>query len=459
VNSNGRLYFAAAAPGTGIEPWTSDGTPEGTVLLVDAWPGSQSGSPYDFTRVGDSTYFTAIRPNVGGCELWRTDGTASGTQIVSTTARDPRQLTDANGRLFFVGTDPVLGESLWTIDGVDAGARMVKDVRPDDESYMWALTNVSGTLYFTNLDLWTSEWELWKSDGTEDGTVLVATLTPTPEDGSDEPFWLTNLNGTLFFTQYDPQHGAELWKSDGTPSGTVMVADLFPGSVSSNPWSLANVNGTLYFSARDSQGSQRVWSSDGTAAGTTQVDFAPGDEGTTVGFPSFVQSGGIWYFTATHPVHGTELYRLDGVAPCTPPQISDQPVWTNGCRHGDVSLTLAVDGTQAMGYQWRKDTIVIDRTTNPSAGTAMLHLADLSDVDAGWYDCIVFNGCGSVNSAPAMLSVCISDFNCDGGVDGSDVDAFFTGWEAGEVEADLNGDGGVDSADVDVFFVRWESGC
>jgi hypothetical protein len=54
---------------------------------------------------------------------------------------------------------------------------------------------------------------------------------------------------------------------------------------------------------------------------------------------------------------------------------------------------------------------------------------------------------------------CIADFNQDGGVDGSDVEAFFASWEAGDSSADLNFDGGVDGGDVDTFFARWEAGC
>jgi hypothetical protein len=53
---------------------------------------------------------------------------------------------------------------------------------------------------------------------------------------------------------------------------------------------------------------------------------------------------------------------------------------------------------------------------------------------------------------------CPADFNADGGVDGADVESFFTAWEAGEVSADVNADGGVDGGDVQTFFVAWERG-
>lgn len=53
---------------------------------------------------------------------------------------------------------------------------------------------------------------------------------------------------------------------------------------------------------------------------------------------------------------------------------------------------------------------------------------------------------------------CPADFNQDGGIDGSDVQAFFADWEAGLPSADVNCDGGVDGADVDTFFGAWENG-
>jgi len=53
---------------------------------------------------------------------------------------------------------------------------------------------------------------------------------------------------------------------------------------------------------------------------------------------------------------------------------------------------------------------------------------------------------------------CFADYNQDGGIDGGDVDAFFTEWSAGDSRADVNQDGGVDGSDVDVFFVAWQAG-
>ncbi len=84
-------------------------------------------------------------------------------------------------------------------------------------------------------------------------------------------------------------------------------------------------------------------------------------------------------------------------------------------------------------------------------------LADFADT--GSYDCIITNACGAITSDPTPVTICIADFNQDGGVDGGDAGSFFDAWETGNAAADINLDGGVDGADVSTFFMHWESGC
>ncbi|MGB7712286.1 MAG: putative Ig domain-containing protein, partial [Microcoleus sp.] len=77
-------------------------------------------------------------------------------------------------------------------------------------------------------------------------------------DPSD-PQSLTNVNNTLYFQADDPTNGTELWKSDGTTAGTVLVKDIYSGTSSSNPQSLTNVNGNLYFNADNGINGQELW--------------------------------------------------------------------------------------------------------------------------------------------------------------------------------------------------------
>ena len=75
----------------------------------------------------------------------------------------------------------------------------------------------------------------------------------------------------MFYTARDEQHGRELWKSDGTDSGTVMVKDIWPGTYSSIVSPLKAVGDTLFFSAYGGDQGSELWKSDGTDAGTVMV--------------------------------------------------------------------------------------------------------------------------------------------------------------------------------------------
>jgi ELWxxDGT repeat protein len=120
------------------------------------------------------------------------------------------------------------------------------------------------------------------------------------------PTELTNVNGTLFFVASDATHGRELWRSDGTDAGTVLVADIVPGANGSLPSQLTNVNGTLFFTISSAANGFDLWRSDGTAAGTVAVegmgrDAAPAE---------LTNVDGRLFFRAFAPATGTELWAL-----------------------------------------------------------------------------------------------------------------------------------------------------
>ncbi|WP_431620994.1 ELWxxDGT repeat protein [Limnospira platensis] len=112
------------------------------------------------------------------------------------------------------------------------------------------------TLYFQANDD-TNGTELWKSDGTEAGTVLVKDI--NPGTGNSSPSNFTVFNDTLYFQANDGTNGTELWKSDGTEAGTVLVKDINPGTRNSFPSNFTVVNDTLYFSAYDDTKGTELW--------------------------------------------------------------------------------------------------------------------------------------------------------------------------------------------------------
>jgi ELWxxDGT repeat protein len=67
------------------------------------------------------------------------------------------------------------------------------------------------------------------------------------------------VGSTLYFTADDGVNGRELWQSDGTAAGTVLVGDIRPGSYGSYPFSLTAVGNTLFFTANDGVNGWELW--------------------------------------------------------------------------------------------------------------------------------------------------------------------------------------------------------
>jgi ELWxxDGT repeat protein len=372
--ASGSLVFFTANDGvSGSELWKTDGTAAGTVLVKDINPGSAGSNPSALTDVNGTLFFSA-NDGTHGTELWKSDGTAAGTVMVSdinlgSGASTPGSLLNVNGALFFGATDATHGRELWKSDGTAAGTVMVSDINPGSgSSSPGNLTNVNGTVFFSAND-GTHGNELWKSDGTTAGTMMVSDILP----GSGSSFtsanpYMTNVNGTLFFSAYDITHGYTLWKSDGTAAGTVIVSSLDPSS----PSYLTNVNGTLFFNAGDSTHGTELWKSDGTDAGTTMVaDINPAPN-TGSNPVDLIAENNSLFFYANDGTHGWEPWTCDGTAAGTqlvedinPGSASSSALYTSGLLTGlpkpnyatNVNGTVyfqATDGTSGLEL-WQSD--------------------------------------------------------------------------------------------------------
>src|SRR5262249_43357799 len=151
---------------------------------------------------------------------------------------------------------------------------LVKDIGVGTaSSFPTALTDVNGTLFFR-----ANDYELWRSDGTAGGTVVLK------NSEYFDPTGLSSFYGRAYFSAWTSTSGRELWRSDGTLAGTVLVKDVHPGSDcsctftvcnciahDSNPRQLTGAGGMLFFAAQASSPTFELWRSDGTAAGTVRV--------------------------------------------------------------------------------------------------------------------------------------------------------------------------------------------
>jgi ELWxxDGT repeat protein len=310
------LFLSQDTEGSGL--WRSDGTEAGTVPIgPHDLSFALSDTLFGFRHVGEAVLYTSTNYDQDTLTLWKSDGTAEGTQEVMTfgpllSHREwllPWQFGEMNETFYFAFCP---GDcELWKSDGTSEGTARVAALGGGDY-YPWGpgvfgLANVDGRLFFTVCERF-GACDLWKTDGTETGTVLVTRFDPSHHtDPGDEwsPPQFVSVNGTLFFVGCQGVQDCELWKSDGTAEGTVRVADINLGEDGSVPYFCPILNGKLFFVAHDAQGFG-LWRSDGTAAGTFRV----GPAGTC---PLMLQ-GLLFYYAFDYRNGGVELWKSDGTA-------------------------------------------------------------------------------------------------------------------------------------------------
>ena len=211
--------FAASDALHGVELWRSDGTDTGTYLVADIWPGMSGSIPTSFVAVYGKVFFSA-NDGAHGSELWASDGTAWGTNMVSDiapglTGSNPAYLTAMNGLLYFAANDGVSGTELWCSDGSAAGTRRVSDINPGaGSSSPQQLVDYNGYLYFFATN-GAGPPALWRSDGTAAGTVPVSNL------AGSTPLQMSVMDGRLHIFGMAGPTGYDNWISDGTTAGTV----------------------------------------------------------------------------------------------------------------------------------------------------------------------------------------------------------------------------------------------
>ena len=226
--SNG-VYFSANEESTGREFYHSRGDAFSTGLVKDIWPGEgNSSSPSEFTKLGQNLLFTAD-DGEHGRELWISDSTESGTFMVkdinSNGSSNPNWFTVMDGILYFMAYTEDYGRELWRSDGTNAGTYLVKDINPgSNSSFHWSpgffhlelLLVHAGDLYFTADDGGVFGTEIWRTNGTENGTELVVDI--NPGNNSSWPNRYISVGDKLYFTSWSEERGRQLrfyWDNPG----------------------------------------------------------------------------------------------------------------------------------------------------------------------------------------------------------------------------------------------------
>jgi len=316
------FYFRANDGSNGTELWKSDGTVNGTILVKDIRTGTAASSPNSITFDGKKTIYFTANNGTTGTELWKSDGTANGTVLVrdingSGNSAPGYYAPSLLGGVVFRANDGGKGIEPWFTDGTASGTKLLTDINQpavgdSGNSSPGNFADVNGTLFFTAND-GTAGIELWKSNGTANGTALVKDIRPGATSASAA--FLTEMNGSVYFRANDGANGNELWKSDGTTNGTVLVKDIRSGTASSSPNNLAyDGQGTIYFSANNGSGNE-LWKTDGTTSGTVLVKDINTTSAVASSSPTVLtMMNGVVYFRANNGTNGTELWKSDGTS-------------------------------------------------------------------------------------------------------------------------------------------------
>ncbi|AWH85653.1 hypothetical protein HYN59_11285 [Flavobacterium album] len=322
---NDKMVFLGSDGEYGLQPFITDATLSGTHIVMQQNPQNGPIAFWDeyswpekaFTKAGNKLFYKG-RKSETGYEIFCTDGTEAGSQLVKDirpgtagSIGDATYSMEYNGVYYFKANDEVHGNELWRSDGTEAGTYMVKDIYPGSSSGLTAsnylnIQNknyavINNFLFFVAEDS-TGE-AIWKTDGTEEGTVKVVTT-------SSEPVILENIENKFFFAINN-----KLWSTDGTQAGTQLLGTYNDDSTTSQFRETCIHDGNIYFSVYTGTGLS-LFKSDGTVTGTTLVKGGLVTEAVGMGNIQYLQSCGDYvYFvigTTTGSETGDKLWRTDG---------------------------------------------------------------------------------------------------------------------------------------------------
>jgi ELWxxDGT repeat protein len=313
---NNKIYFAAddsngsnspAAADLGKELWITDGSETGTLFVKDIRTGSNGSTPQNFFSFNSKLYFTAFSTS---SELWTSDGTEAGTTLVdimpTITGESPQRFVELNGLAYFtVGGQPGSGSEttnkLVEWDGTNPAVQ-VADIGPGFESI------------FTDMVVFKDKIFMYMNYSTDDDTVDNELYSYDPSIGTFTLIKDINIgtgnssisNFTVIGTELYFEAENVLWKTDGTNAGTIAVntASAIDAVFNFYTW-----NGVLYFKGDDGTKDQ-LWKYDPIADTVTKLSNFTTDHN-----PSDFASLGSYLYYSASPENSTDSYvfRTNGI--------------------------------------------------------------------------------------------------------------------------------------------------
>jgi ELWxxDGT repeat protein len=333
----GLVYFSACTPEHGCELWRSDGSEAGTQLVKDIRPGANGSTPFAFGADANGTfvYFSADDGSHGR-ELWRSDGSASGTQLVADLVPGldgsrPQSIHPAGGNaVVFTAVSNALGRELYRSSG--SSIELVIDLLPgvgsgvaNNSGGVPDLVAVGGNRVVFAGAAPGIGTEPFISDGTAAGTQLIRDIAA---GGSSSPFDFVPTASGVAFIARTPADGDELYLSDFTSAGTQRVSQIAAGSGNGVRAVLGLDGATIFLAGSNGSNGVEPYAWNGSAI-VQLAEIAAGSASSlspNTARRNSAVSAGLLYFPANAGASsGEELWRSNGSAVGTVPVIDLVP--------------------------------------------------------------------------------------------------------------------------------------
>lgn len=271
AKARGNFFFVAWDATNQPVLWQSDGTPEGTV------PSSYSVSNFYqqgksiFSMIAFGDMLLVVNSN---SELWITNGISSFKKIKESIKTNFTKVSfnsslEMAGFIYFNAYDSIHGQEIWRTDGTSQGTEMFMDLTPG----------------------------FWSTSQTENNKII-------PISSSPENF-IRSGNFIYFTIQYN----SALWRTDGTPQGTIQLMTCVANYCFRN---LSSFNNKLIFTFTAADTGREPWVSDGTIAGTRLVkDIWPGPAGSVDTYYPLQSSSENIFIPANDGINGFEIWLID----------------------------------------------------------------------------------------------------------------------------------------------------
>lgn len=207
--------------------------------------------------------------------LWISDGTPAGTTILKSNITGSGRNVVQDGYLYFWAKDPSNGHDyyhLWKTNGTAAGTKPVASasdarIKSGGRYNGPAHIAVLGNHLFFRWDNESVGDELFRSDGTYDGTILIRdinTIGDSGYHGSTDDF-IVSLYGNVYFRADGTSNGSvdvgQLWVTDGDGAVAIKLCDPYPclGSYGNVPGTPVGANGDIFFPAKGDACGRELW--------------------------------------------------------------------------------------------------------------------------------------------------------------------------------------------------------